>query len=202
MKSLSILFLSSAIVAVVRSNPCQNNEDVFFPDAEGHKQNCVDSFSRENLFFPDCHWFYECVEGSVVGHMKCPDGLLWNQDLLICDWNSDCNVDGRSKHFWIWYLDCLVLHNDHVDNKWLSKKIKIHLVRKHPACVVVKVFHHWPRQEPEGTLVVVESFCQSGNSIWDSKDCQRSKQKYAFSESLVAEFEGFLIFSTSWRTWS
>ena len=41
---------------------------------------------------------------------------------------------------------------------------------------------------------MVESFCQSGNSIWDSKDCQRSKQKYAFSESLVAEFEGFLIF--------
>ena len=83
--------------------------------------------------------------------------------------------------------------NDHVDNKWLSKKSS-HLVWKHPACVVVKVFHHWPRQEPEGTLVVVESFCQSGNSIWDSKDCQRSKQKYAFSESLVAEFEEFLIF--------
>ena len=41
---------------------------------------------------------------------------------------------------------------------------------------------------------MVESFCQSGNSIWDSKDCQRSKQKYAFSESLVAEFEEFLIF--------
>jgi len=76
MKSLSILFLSSATVAVVRSNPCQNNEDVFFPDPE------------------DCHWFYECVDGSVVGHMKCPDGLLWNQDLLICDWNSNCNVDG------------------------------------------------------------------------------------------------------------
>ena len=34
--------------------------------------------------------------------MKCPDGLLWNQDLLICDWNSNCNVDGRSKHFWSW----------------------------------------------------------------------------------------------------
>ena len=51
MKSLSILFLSSATVAVVRSNPCQNNEDVFFPDPEGYKQNCVDSVSRENLFF-------------------------------------------------------------------------------------------------------------------------------------------------------
>ena len=74
------------------------------------------------------------------------------------------------------------------------QKKSSHLVWKHPACVVVKVFHHWPRQEPEGTLVVVKSLGQSGNSIWDSKDCQRSKQKYAFSESLVAEFEGFLIF--------
>ena len=50
MKSLAILFLSSATGVVVRSNPCQNNEDVFFPDPEGCKQNCVDSVSREYLF--------------------------------------------------------------------------------------------------------------------------------------------------------
>ena len=42
----------------------------------------------------DCSWFYECVDGHVVGHMECPDGLLWNQDLLICDWNAECNIDG------------------------------------------------------------------------------------------------------------
>ena len=51
MKSLAILFLSSATGVVVRSNPCQNNEDVFFPDPEGHKQNCVDSVSRDKSFF-------------------------------------------------------------------------------------------------------------------------------------------------------
>jgi len=58
----------------VRANPCQNNEDVYFPDPE------------------DCGRFYMCVDGSVVGHMSCPDGLLWNTDLLTCDWprNVEC----------------------------------------------------------------------------------------------------------------
>ena len=27
-----------------------------------------------------------CRNGDVVGHMNCPDGLLWNTDLLTCDW--------------------------------------------------------------------------------------------------------------------
>ena len=33
-----------------------------------------------------------CVDGSVVGHMSCPDDLLWNNNLLTCDWprNVDC----------------------------------------------------------------------------------------------------------------
>merc|ERR1712198_830568 len=72
MRSLAIIFLSAA--AVVRSNPCQNNEDVYFPDPE------------------DCGRFFMCVDGSVVGHMNCPDGLLWNTDLLTCDWprNVEC----------------------------------------------------------------------------------------------------------------
>jgi len=61
-------------LVVVRANPCQNNEDVYFPDPE------------------DCGRFYMCVDGSVVGHMNCPDGLLWNSDLLTCDWprNVEC----------------------------------------------------------------------------------------------------------------
>jgi len=72
MRSLAIIVLSAA--AVVRANPCQNNEDVYFPDRE------------------DCGRFYMCVDGSVVGHMSCPDGLLWNTDLLTCDWprNVEC----------------------------------------------------------------------------------------------------------------
>merc|ERR1712203_1004728 len=64
MRSFAIIFLSAAAVA----NPCQNNEDVYFPDPE------------------DCGRFYMCVDGEVVGHMNCPDGLLWNADLLTCDW--------------------------------------------------------------------------------------------------------------------
>merc|ERR1712032_1499563 len=65
MRGLAIIFLSAA--AVVRANPCQNDEDVYFPDPE------------------DCGRFYMCVDGSVVGHMSCPDGLLWNTDLLTCN---------------------------------------------------------------------------------------------------------------------
>merc|ERR1712088_195742 len=72
MRSFAIIFLSAA--AVVRANPCQNNEDVYFPDPE------------------DCGRFYMCVDGAVVGHMSCPEGLLWNTDLLTCDWprNVEC----------------------------------------------------------------------------------------------------------------
>merc|ERR1719239_155236 len=72
MRGLAIVFLSAA--AVVGANPCQNDEDVYFPDPE------------------DCGRFYMCVDGSVVGHMNCPDGLLWNTDLLTCDWprNVEC----------------------------------------------------------------------------------------------------------------
>jgi len=72
MRGFAIVFLSAA--AVVRANPCQNDEEVYFPDPE------------------DCGRFYMCVDGSVVGHMNCPDGLLWNTNLLTCDWprNVEC----------------------------------------------------------------------------------------------------------------
>ena len=95
MRSFATFFILSSATAVqvaLRSNPCLNNEDVFFPDPEG-EQDFVGN--NPMLFLPvDCSWFYECVDGSVVGHMECPDGLLWNQDLLICDWNAECNIDG------------------------------------------------------------------------------------------------------------
>merc|ERR1712209_301637 len=64
MRSLAIVLLSA--VALSRANPCQNDQDVYFPDRE------------------DCGRFYMCRNGEVVGHMNCPDGLLWNTDLLTC----------------------------------------------------------------------------------------------------------------------
>merc|ERR1712107_772355 len=72
MRSLAIVLLSA--VALSRANPCQNDQDVYFPDRE------------------DCGRFYMCRNGEVVGHMNCPDGLLWNTDLLTCDWprNVEC----------------------------------------------------------------------------------------------------------------
>jgi len=72
MRSLAIVLLST--VALTRANPCQNDQDVYFPDRE------------------DCGRFYMCRNGDVVGHMNCPDGLLWNTDLLTCDWprNVEC----------------------------------------------------------------------------------------------------------------
>merc|ERR1711872_794601 len=72
MRSLAIVLLSA--VALSRANPCQNDQDVYFPDRE------------------DCGRFYMCRNGGVVGHMNCPDGLLWNTDLLTCDWprNVEC----------------------------------------------------------------------------------------------------------------
>merc|ERR1711962_326165 len=72
MRSLAIVLLSA--VALSRANPCQNDQDVYFPDRE------------------DCGRFYMCRNGDVVGHMNCPDGLLWNTDLLTCDWprNVEC----------------------------------------------------------------------------------------------------------------
>merc|ERR1712088_466724 len=69
-----ILLCAAAVVRANRFNPCLNNEDVFFPDPA------------------DCSSFYECVDGLVVGHTKCPDGLLWNQDLLTCTGTSTATL--------------------------------------------------------------------------------------------------------------
>merc|ERR1711899_228563 len=72
MRSLAVVLLSA--VTLTGATPCQNDQDVYFPDRE------------------DCGRFYMCRNGDVVGHMNCPDGLLWNTDLLTCDWprNVEC----------------------------------------------------------------------------------------------------------------
>ncbi|KAK8042031.1 hypothetical protein PG993_006554 [Apiospora rasikravindrae] len=50
------------------------------------------------VFFSDpcsvkCNGFYECMSG-VPYQLECPHGLLWNQDLQVCDWPQnvgDCS---------------------------------------------------------------------------------------------------------------
>merc|ERR1712088_820746 len=67
-----ILLSAAAVVRANQFNPCLNNEDVFFPDPA------------------DCSSFYECVDGDLVGHMKCPDGLLWDNNQQNCVWSARC----------------------------------------------------------------------------------------------------------------
>merc|ERR1719430_1196012 len=70
------LLLALTITGAIGS-PCLDTTGTTFPDPE------------------DCGRFYMCHNGFVVGHMTCPDGLLWNSDLNHCDWPS--NVDCRDK---------------------------------------------------------------------------------------------------------
>ena len=70
--TFSSLLSAAAALVVVRSNLCLNNEDVYFPDPEGDLK-----LRRLNLCRVDCSWFYECVDGHVVGHMKSPNALQW-----------------------------------------------------------------------------------------------------------------------------
>merc|ERR1719350_86227 len=70
------LLLALTITGAIGS-PCLDTTGTTFPDPE------------------DCGRFYMCHSGFVVGHMTCPDGLLWSSDLNHCDWPStvDCRDD-------------------------------------------------------------------------------------------------------------
>ena len=95
MRSLAtfILFSAAALVRANPSNPCLNNEDELFPDPKGDEK--LRKLTLINPMSADCSSFYECIAGQLVGHTKCPDGLFWNNELQICDWNAgECWLDG------------------------------------------------------------------------------------------------------------
>ena len=60
MKSLAIIFLSAATAAVMGSNPCLNNEEIYFPDPEGgwnfHRLTFHDFSCRLQLVLWVCPW--------------------------------------------------------------------------------------------------------------------------------------------------
>ena len=58
-------------------NPCENAHDTDVPDPD------------------DCRCFYQCDFGGILGHICCPDGLVFNPNSLVCDYPSsypECQV--------------------------------------------------------------------------------------------------------------
>merc|ERR1712110_369629 len=57
-----------------------------------------------------CNMFYQCANGHRYPDQSCPDGLLFNPDVMVCDWpdNVDC---GSEPSKWDCYKDC-------VGDKW------------------------------------------------------------------------------------
>ena len=45
----------------------------------------------------DCHCFYHCAWGQVVGHECCPSNLAFNPITLTCDWLPKCVSSLRKK---------------------------------------------------------------------------------------------------------
>jgi len=39
----------------------------------------------------DCAKFYQCVNGSQLPCQDCPPGLLFNPEILVCDWPQNVN---------------------------------------------------------------------------------------------------------------
>ena len=61
----------------INGNPCENTHDTDVPDPE------------------DCRCFYQCDFGGILGHICCPDGLVFNPNTLVCDYPSsypECQV--------------------------------------------------------------------------------------------------------------
>ena len=53
------------------ANPCENAHDTDVPDPV------------------DCTCFYQCDFGGIVGHLCCPDGLVFNPNSLVCDYPNN-----------------------------------------------------------------------------------------------------------------
>ena len=59
-------------------NPCENTNDADVPDPN------------------DCQCFYQCDFGDILGHICCPDGLVFNPNSLVCDYPSsypECEIN-------------------------------------------------------------------------------------------------------------
>ena len=44
----------------------------------------------------NCQCFYKCDAGEIHGHECCPPGLVFNPDILVCDWPynvPDCHIN-------------------------------------------------------------------------------------------------------------
>ena len=37
----------------------------------------------------NCHCFYDCAGGQIMGHECCDPGLAFNPSLLACDWSEN-----------------------------------------------------------------------------------------------------------------
>jgi len=46
----------------------------------------------------ECNLYYQCDHGTRFPDQECPEGLLFNPDLLVCDWaqNVDCDNDDEA----------------------------------------------------------------------------------------------------------
>ena len=53
---------------------------------------------NSNCYFPnsDCTSFYQCLSGVLAGELYCPDGLLFNEGLSVCDFSANTNCDATN----------------------------------------------------------------------------------------------------------
>jgi hypothetical protein len=52
-------------------------------------------FCDEGEFFKEhqnCEYFYICQDGYPAELKQCPQGLYWNQELLVCDYPNNVPV--------------------------------------------------------------------------------------------------------------
>ncbi|ESO98173.1 hypothetical protein LOTGIDRAFT_239076 [Lottia gigantea] len=53
----------------------------------------IDCSDKANGHYPDmssfCQTYYTCHEGAFHGHNYCPQGLVYNEELGVCDWQQN-----------------------------------------------------------------------------------------------------------------
>lgn len=74
-----------------------------------HNYSSATCTGEKGNYYPDpedCSKFYECFDGVPL-HWECPNGLLFNPELLVCDWsdNVDCAAsDSGEKNYINYYI--------------------------------------------------------------------------------------------------